>query len=286
MVAVSGTLFVVGTPIGNLGDLSDRARSTLAGVEVVAAEDTRRTGRLLKGFGASPRLVSFFEGNESQRVGELVKLLDEGSDVALVTDAGMPSVSDPGYRLVAACVEASIPVDVIPGPSAVTVALVLSGLPTDRFVFEGFLPRSGRSRSERLAALAVESRTIVLFESPRRLAGTLRDMNAALGERRAVVCRELTKLHQEVLRGSFMSLVKELEGRELKGEITLVVEGASPDAVRGGIEEAVAIARKDMKEGARPREAAKRAARATGLPASDIYAAVVGAPGSSRPTTT
>ena len=278
-----GTLLVVGTPIGNLGDLSDRARSTMASVDVVAAEDTRRTGRLLKGFGASPRLVSFFEGNESQRVGELVKLLDEGSDVALVTDAGMPSVSDPGYRLVAACVDAGIAVDVIPGPSAVTTALVLSGLPTDRFVFEGFLPRSGRARAERLEAMASEQRTIVLFESPRRLERTLKDMNAAFGERRAVVCRELTKLHQEVLRGYFMSLVEDIEGRELKGEITLVVEGASRPAAKGGIEDAVAIARKDMKSGARPREAAKRAARETGLSASDIYAAVVGAPGSSSP---
>ncbi len=283
MVFVSGTLFVVGTPIGNLGDLSDRARSTLASVDVVAAEDTRRTGRLLKTFGASPRLVSFFEGNESQRVGELVMILDEDSDVALVTDAGMPSVSDPGYRLVAACVEAGIRVDVIPGPSAVTTALVLSGLPTDRFVFEGFLPRGGRSRSERLTALAKEPRTVVLFESPRRLVATLKDMNTALGERRVVVCRELTKLHQEVLRGSFMSLVKDVEGRELKGEITLVIEGASAGAVSGGIEDAVAIARQDMKGGARPREAAKRAARSTGLPASEIYAAVVGAPGSSKP---
>jgi 16S rRNA (cytidine1402-2'-O)-methyltransferase len=284
MVAVSGTLFVVGTPIGNLGDLSDRARSALASVGVVAAEDTRRTGRLLKGFRATPRLVSFFEGNETQRVPELVKLLDEGGDVALVTDAGMPSVSDPGYRLVAACVDAGISVDVIPGPSAVTTALVLSGLPTDRFVFEGFLPRSGRARSDRLAALALEPRTIVLFESPRRLVATLKDMNAALGERRAVVCRELTKLHQEVLRGSFMTLVNEMEGRELKGEITLVIEGESAGAVSGGIEDAVAIARKDMNDGARPREAAKRAARATGLSASAIYAAVVGAPGSSKPT--
>jgi 16S rRNA (cytidine1402-2'-O)-methyltransferase len=284
MVTVSGTLFVVGTPIGNLGDLSDRARSTLAGVDVVAAEDTRRTGRLLKAFGATPRLVSFFEGNEQQRVTELVKLLDEGHGVALVTDAGMPSVSDPGYRLVAACVEAGIPVDVIPGPSAVTTALVLSGLPTDRFVFEGFLPRSGRARADRLAALASESRTIVLFESPRRLGLTLNDMNASLGERRAVVCRELTKLHQEVLRGSFKSLVADIEGRELKGEITLVVEGASGRAVSGGIEDAVTIARNDINDGARPREAAKRAARETGLSASEIYAAVVGAPGSSRPT--
>src|SRR5262249_46264646 len=152
--------------------------------------------------------------------------------------------------------------------SAVTTALVLSGLPTDRFVFEGFLPRSGRARTDRLAALASEPRTIVLFESPRRLVATLGDMNAALGERRVVVCRALTKLHQEVLRGSFLSLVNDLGGRELKGEITLVVEGGSADgAVSGRIEDAVAIARRDMKEGARRREAAKHAARETGLSA-------------------
>src|SRR5437762_3443281 len=189
----NGTLFLVGTPIGNLGDLSDRARKTLGSVDVVACEDTRRTGRLLASFGIrAARLVSFFEGNERQRVAELVRLLAEGSDVAVVSDAGMPGLSDPGYRLVAVCVEQGVPVDVVPGPSAAVAALVVSGLPTDRFVFEGFLPRAGTARSARVRALAQESRTAVVFESPRRVASTLLEFAAALGDRRVAVVRELT----------------------------------------------------------------------------------------------
>ncbi len=294
---MAGTLYVVGTPIGNLGDLTDRARDTLARVEVIAAEDTRRTGRLLHGLGigvgverrAAPRLVSFFVGNESRRVPELVTLLDEGSDVALVTDAGMPSVSDPGYRLVAACVEAGIAVDVIPGPSAALAALVISGLPSDRFVFEGFLPRSGRARKERIASLVAEPRTVVLFESPRRLAATLSHLHRSLGDRRAVVARELTKLHQEILRGTLESLAQDVAERDLRGEITLVIEGTSAraeDQLRSSVEDAASLAREDMKSGAKPRDAARRAARATGYSTGEVYAAVVGASGSASATAT
>src|SRR5437667_3787264 len=194
MAASPGTLFLVGTPIGNLEDMTDRARRVLGSVDLIAAEDTRRTGRLLTGFGIKGRLVSFFEGNERSRIPELVRALREGSDVAVVSDGGMPGLSDPGYRLVAACVEGGVPVDVVPGPSAAVAALVVSGLPTDRFVFEGLLPRRGRARRDRLAALKDEPRTIVLFESPRRLAGTIADLAHVLGgDRRAVVARELTK---------------------------------------------------------------------------------------------
>ncbi len=275
MPVMTGTLFVVGTPIGNLGDLSDRARETLVRVRVVAAEDTRRTGRLLKGFGASPRLVSFFAGNEASRVPSLLAMLQDGTDVALVTDAGMPGVSDPGYALVAACVEAGVPVDVIPGPSAVLTALVISGLPSERFVFEGFLPRSGRARGERLAALAGEPRTIVLFESPKRVAAALGDLLRACGDRRAVVARELTKLHQEVLRGTLSDLIDTVAGRELKGEVVLVVEGRRGPAAPGTMEDALGAARAAIAGGARTREAAKSAAAATGLPAREIYAALV-----------
>src|SRR3989449_8062591 len=215
MAASPGTLFLVGTPIGNLEDMTDRARRVLGSVDLIAAEDTRRTGRLLAGFGIKGRLVSFFEGNERSRVPELVQALRGGSDVAVVSDGGMPGLSDPGYRLVAACVERGIPVDVVPGPSAAVAALVVSGLPTDRFVFEGFLPRSGRARTAHLAALSDEPRTIVLFESPRRLAGTLADLHQSLGDRRVAVVRELTKLHQEILRGTLASVKEEAEGREM-----------------------------------------------------------------------
>jgi 16S rRNA (cytidine1402-2'-O)-methyltransferase len=272
-----GTLYLVGTPIGNLGDLSDRARRTLAAVDLIACEDTRRTGKLLGAFGIQgPKLLSFFEGNERQRVAQVVRALREGSDVAVVSDAGMPGLSDPGYRLVAACVEEEIPVDVVPGPSAAVSALVVSGLPTDRFAFEGFLPRSGRARSSRLADLAEESRTIVLFESPRRVASTLGDLEEAFGDRRVVVARELTKLHQEVLRGTVRSVHEELDGRELKGEVVLVVEGVEERrAPQGDPDEAFRLAASYVADGARKREAARRVAAETGVPAGRIYEALV-----------
>jgi 16S rRNA (cytidine1402-2'-O)-methyltransferase len=270
-----GTLFLVGTPIGNLEDMTDRARRVLASVGLIAAEDTRRTGRLLAGFGIEGRLVSFFEGNERSRVPELLRSLREGTDVAVVSDAGMPGLSDPGYRLVAACVEAGIPVDVVPGPSAAVAALVVSGLPTDRFVFEGFLPRSGQARARRLSALAVEARTIVLFESPRRAARTVADLLEAVGDRRAAFVRELTKLHQEVMRGKLSELLERLTDRELKGEVVLVVEGAAEVPAGVDLPEAVRRAEELVRGGARKRDAARETARATGVPATRIYAALV-----------
>src|SRR5919197_372090 len=191
-----GILYLVGTPIGNLEDITERAKRILGTVDVVAAEDTRRTGLLLSRLGIRARLVSLFEGNEASRVPELLGRLRSGATVAVVSDAGMPALSDPGHRLVAACVDASIPVEVVPGPSAAVAALVVSGLPTDRFVFEGFIPRSGKARAGRLAALAAEPRTIILFESPKRVTRTLGDLLEAMGDRRVAVARELTKLHQ------------------------------------------------------------------------------------------
>lgn len=271
---MAGTLWIVGTPIGNLEDMSDRARRVLGSVDVVAAEDTRRTGRLLAELGIRVRLVSFFEGNEADRVPELVRLLRDGSDVALVSDAGMPAISDPGYRLVSACVAEQIPVDVAPGPSAVTAALVVSGLPTDRFVFEGFLPRSGRKRALRLQALAREPRTAVVFESPRRLAITLEELLSACGDRRVAVVRELTKLHQEVVRGPLATVHRELGGTAPRGEIVIVMEGAD-DRAGGTPDEAVALARRLIAGGLRRRAAAREAAEATGASARDVYQAML-----------
>jgi len=273
-VAASGTLFVIGTPIGNLEDLSERARRVLGEVRTVAAEDTRRTGRLLEHVGARPRLLSFFEGNERERLAELLALLRGGEDLGLVTDAGMPTISDPGYRLVAACAEAGIPVEVVPGPSAAIAALAVSGLPTDRFAFEGFLPRSGTARRDRLAALASESRTTVLFESPRRVSRTLDDLRDACGDRRAVLCRELTKLHQEVIRGTLSELAGATRDRDLKGEVTLVVEGLGERAPTGSVEDAVELARELVSGGARKRDAAKGAAKRTGVSARAVYEAL------------
>lgn len=277
---MTGTLFLVGTPIGNLGDMSDRARRTLAQAHLIAAEDTRRTGRLLRSLGIEGRFLSFFEANEKKQLPRVLRVLGEGRDVAVVSDAGMPGVSDPGYRLVRACIEAGIPVDVVPGPSALLGALVLSGLPTDRFAFEGFLPRTGRARAERLRQVARDPRTLVLFESPRRTARMLRDLLAECGDRRVAVVRELTKLHQEVIRGRLSEVLGGLEGRELKGELVLVLEGRRDEAPAGKPgrereEEAVALARELAAQGARKREAARRASAATGVPARMIYDALV-----------
>jgi 16S rRNA (cytidine1402-2'-O)-methyltransferase len=271
---VVGTLYLVGTPIGNLGDLTERARRILATVDLVAAEDTRRTGRLLNRLGIKARMVSYFEGNEAERTPELLGVLSGGGDVAVVSDAGMPGLSDPGYRLVAACVAGGIAVDVVPGPSAVVTALVISGLPTDRFVFEGFLPRSGKARSERLEALVGDPRTIVLFESPKRVEATLSDLLSACGDRRVAVVRELTKLHQEVVRGRLSEVLERLGTRELKGEVALVVEGGSGRPA-GDEDEAVRLAESLVRGGARKREAARRIAELTGVPASRIYEGLV-----------
>jgi 16S rRNA (cytidine1402-2'-O)-methyltransferase len=254
--------------------MTERARSVLDAADLVAAEDTRRTGRLLQNLGIRATLVSFFEGNEQRRIPELLDALRGGRDVALVTDGGMPGISDPGYRLVAACVAEGIPVDVAPGPSAAVAALVISGLPTDRFVFEGFLPRSGRARAERLQALAGEPRTAVVFESPRRVAATLRDVLVG-GDRRVAVVRELTKLHQEVLRGLLSEVLARLEGRDLKGEVVLVVEGASPG--RGDDDEALRVARDLVAHGMGKREAARQARARTGTALSlrELYGRLV-----------
>jgi 16S rRNA (cytidine1402-2'-O)-methyltransferase len=273
---VSGTLYLVGTPIGNLEDITERAKRILGSVGLVAAEDTRRTGRLLQAFGIRARLVSFFEGNEERRVPELVRTLEEGTDVAVVSDAGMPGLSDPGYRLVAACVANGISVEAVPGPSAAVAALVVSGLPTDRFVFEGFLPRAGKARAERLTAMRDEPRTVVLFESPNRTASTLADLGRAWGDRPAAICRELTKLHQEILRGSLSELAAQIGGRDLKGEVVLVVHGAT--AVAGSTDDAVAMASDLVAGGARKREAAREAAAKTGVAAREIYDRLVRGP--------
>jgi 16S rRNA (cytidine1402-2'-O)-methyltransferase len=270
---VSGHLYVVGTPIGNLGDLSDRARETLAVVDLVAAEDTRRTGKLLAHAGIRARMISLFEGNERQRIDELLERLSEGATVALVSDAGMPAVSDPGFRLLRAAVEAGIGISVVPGPSAVTAALVVSGLPTDRWVFEGFLPRRPSERRSRLRALAHDPRTVVLFESPLRVVTLLRDVLVELGDRRAAVARELTKIHEEVLRGRVSEILAMLLDSEPRGEIVVVLEGAeTPEAA---LSEMVDEAGRLVRDGMRKREAAAAVARVSGGSANEIYRALV-----------
>jgi 16S rRNA (cytidine1402-2'-O)-methyltransferase len=271
---VGGVLYLVGTPIGNLGDLSDRARETLSSVALVAAEDTRRSGRLLRGLDIRKPLVSMFEGNEDERAAELVERLDAGEDVAVVTDGGMPSISDPGYRVVQLAVERGIDVRVIPGPSAAIAALVLSGFPTDRFAFEGFLPRRRGDRARRLQALRSDPRTIVFFESPRRVHTLLHEIAATLGDRRVAVCRELTKLHEEVLRGRAGEVLEQIGGRELKGEVAVVVEGErdpeAPDPAALLTEVRVLV-----RDGMRGRDAARAVAERHGASANELYRALV-----------
>lgn len=269
--AMAGTLWLVGTPIGNLGDFSDRARQTLTRVDVIACEDTRRTRALLTHFDIrAPRLASFFEGNERRRIPEILKLLRQGSDVALVSDAGNPGISDPGYLLVAACVEEGLPVDVIPGPSAAITALMVSGLPTDRFAFEGFLPRASRGRRKRLAELAADPRTLIFFESPRRVVSFLNDALDVMGDRRGALARELTKRHQEVVRGRLSELSRRVG--EIRGEVVVVVEGAThgdtPD-----IEALAAQVESLRAEGLSRRAAATRVAAESGVSKRTLYEA-------------
>ena len=228
---MSGALILVGTPIGNLGDLSPRAVEALAEADLVCCEDTRRTGRLLERAEVrGARLMRVDEHSERGAVAEVCGLLAAGANVALVTDAGMPTVCDPGERLVAACVAAGHEVRIVPGPSAAVAALAVSGLPTGRYAFEGFLPRKGRARAERLAEIARERRTVVLFESPHRLGSCLADLAAVCGaRRRAAVAREMTKLHEEMVRGCLSDLCAWAEGTTVRGEVVLVLEGAPDD---------------------------------------------------------
>lgn len=230
MGSVTGRLQVVATPIGNLADLSDRARAALAGADVIAAEDTRHTAALLKAHGIATPLLSLHEHNESRRVGVLLERLAAGESVVLVSDAGTPLLSDPGYELVRRAAAAGFEVSTVPGPSAITAALAIAGLPTDRFCFEGFLPARAPERRAVLGALAGEERTLVFFEAPHRIAAALADMATVLGaQREAVVARELTKAHETVYRGTLGELASRAatEANFARGEITLVVHGAA-----------------------------------------------------------
>ena len=272
-------LVLAGAPIGSADDASPRLVAALASAEVVAAEDTRRLHRLCADLGVTltGRVVSYFEGNEAQRTPGLLEALRAGTRVVLVTDAGMPTVSDPGYRLVAAAAQEGLPVTCVPGPSAVTTALAVSGLPTDRFCFEGFLPRKAGERRARLAALQADPRTCVLFEAPHRLAEALADMAAVLGgDRRAVVCRELTKTYEEVVRGTLSELVAWAEGG-VRGEVTLVLAGAEERTEELTPDELVRLVGVRESAGLTRKEALAAVASETGLPKRDVYDAVVAA---------
>ncbi|MEU4423946.1 16S rRNA (cytidine(1402)-2'-O)-methyltransferase [Actinoplanes sp. NPDC024001] len=274
----AGRVVLAGAPLGNIGDASARLREVLASADVIAAEDTRRLNRLARDLGITVRgrIVSYFEGNDERRTPELVEALESGAVVAVVTDGGMPSVSDPGYRLVRAALDAGFPVTAAPGPSAVTTALALSGLPSDRFVFEGFLPRSGSGRRGRLRELAGEPRTLVFFEAPHRIVGALEDLAAIFGaDRPAAVCRELTKTYEEVRRGGLAELAAWAGAGEPRGEITLVVGGApaGPAERPDDAELRAAVARHEA-AGISRRDAIQAVADEYGLKKREVYTLV------------
>ncbi len=275
-----GTLYVVATPLGNLSDLSPRAAEVLRQAEVVAAEDTRRTRGLLSHLGASPTLLSFHAHSGDRRVETLLDILKEGRDLALVTDAGTPGVSDPGTDLVSAALDAGLAVVPIPGPSAVATALSAAGLPADRYLFLGFVPRKGTERSRLLARAAVEEWSVVLFEAPTRLVTLLEDLAAAAGPgRTALVARELTKLHEELRRGTLAELADYYSITPPRGELTIVVEGTGapappPDRSGDAVEEATAL----LAEGLSRREVARRITETLGISRNDAYRLVMGLP--------
>lgn len=270
-----GTLYIVATPIGNLGDLSDRARMILGQVDLIAAEDTRHTRKLLSAMSVSTRLVSYYEGaNEASSRKNILAALLEGKDVALVSDAGSPGINDPGFRVIRDVVAQGIALAVVPGPSAMVAALELSALPTDRFAFYGFLPRKGKDRTSAMEHMAAFGGTIVLYESPRRIAATLLDLAAFFPTAAAALCRELTKLHETVDRGTVRELAERYADRQVKGEITLVIHLEEPD--RDASAFAVRKARQIRdKLGLPAKQAAYAASVFTGVSKNTIYRALL-----------
>lgn len=274
-----GALVLAGTPIGNLGDATDRLRQALSTADVIAAEDTRRTRRLASGLGVEMpgRLMAHHEHNESATVGQLLEEIRGGATVLVVSDAGMPTVSDPGYRVAAAAAAEGLTVTALPGPSAVLTALAVSGLPSDRFTFEGFLPRKAGQRAARLAELAQEKRTMVFYEAPHRIAAMIHALGEAFGgDRPAVIARELTKLHEEVLRGGLWELHERIREDGLRGEIVVVVQGA-PAPPQEEAADLVTLVEDQVREGTRLKDAAGEIAAAHGVSRRDLYEEVLAA---------
>ncbi len=269
---MAGRLIVCPTPIGNMGDISDRVRTALADADLVACEDTRRAGRLYERLEIEhPRFVSYHEANEEQRSPQLAKAIERGARVALISDAGMPALSDPGFRLIAAVIERDLELEVLPGPSAITTALVASGLPVDRWRFEGFLPR----RSGELERVLQSTETVIAFESPRRLPDSLRALAALAPDRSAAVCRELTKLHEEVARGTLGDLARRFR-ENVKGEIVVVISPSRKRAASPDTAFAVDALRRLVQAGARPRAAAGVVAALTGTRPNELYKELTG----------
>ncbi len=269
---MAGTLYVVGTPIGNLSDFSPRAVQTLREVDFIAAEDTRVTQKLLNHFQIKKPAVSYYQHNLRERGEEILSRIMAGESCAIVTDAGMPCISDPGEDLVFLCAQRGIPTVVVPGPSAVISALAVSGLPTSRFAFEGFLSTNRKNRMEHLAQIAGDRHTLIFYEAPHKLIYTLQDMLAALGDRRIALCRELTKLHEEVVRTTFSGALKLYEDKSPRGEYVLIVEGApESESARPSLEEAVRQVKELRASGLPVSEAARQVAKETGYKKGELY---------------
>ena len=274
---MAGTLFLVGTPIGNLDDLSPRALETLRAVDFIAAEDTRVTLKLLNRFEIKKKLVCYFEHNRAEMGEKILARLLDGENCALVTDAGMPAISDPGEDIVRQCAAQGVTVCAVPGPSALVTALAVSGLPTQRFTFEGFLSVSGRSRRAHLESLRGERRTMVFYEAPHKLVRTLQDLLDALGERDVALCRELTKLHEEVVRTTLSGAIARYSETPPRGEFVLVVRGAPEDTGPAMTrEEALEAVRRYRAEGRSLKEACRLAAADSGIGANELYQLAIG----------
>ncbi len=265
-----GTLYIVGTPIGNLEDISLRALRILGEVDLIAAEDTRRTRKLLTRYEIKTPLTSYYEHNKLTKLDELVSTLQQ-KDVALVSEAGMPGLFDPGYELIEAAIARDIPVVPVPGPSALITALVVSGLPTDSFLYLGFLPRRQKQRRQLLVSVARERRTLVAFEAPHRLRASLADLKDVLGDRRIAVARELTKVHEEVWRGSISQALAHFEENPPRGEFTLVIRGAREERVTWDEEQVVEVLAELMAEDVERKEAVKAVSDLAGWPKREVY---------------
>lgn len=269
---MTGTLFVVGTPIGNLGDFSPRAVETLSSCDFIAAEDTRVTVKLLNHFGIKKPMMSYYEHNRAERGEKILERLLNGENCALVSDAGMPIISDPGEDLTALCYENNIPIKAVPGPCAFVTALAISGMPAGRFTFEGFLTRAKPNRREHLLSLVDEKRTMVFYEAPHKLPATLKDMAEYFGDRSIAIVKEITKIYESVERTTLFEAAKKYDGANLKGEYVLIISGKSEEKETAPtLFDAVEKARELVLSGASVNEAAKEAAKLTGIKKSDIY---------------
>ncbi len=269
----SGTLYVVATPLGNLEDITLRALRVLKEVDLIAAEDTRHSRKLLAHHMISTPLTSYYDQIERHKAPQLIEEIKRGKSIALISDAGTPGIADPGYHLIGAAIEAGVRVEPVPGPSAVIAALSIAGLPTDRFTFDGFVPARHGARQKFFAALAGEERTIVLYETARRLAACLHDLHEALGDRRVVIIRELTKMFEEVVRGSVAEILPRLHDLVLQGEITLLIAGREAPAAVQATEDLAAAIERLRGEGMSLKEIARALARERGLSRREVYQA-------------